>query len=153
LYSTSSCSYHFWQSLPDPLGFFLSYLSHYDIMTNSHIDTWHHNKISKASRANKIDSWFQLQVRLTFEDFWFVTFFHKTHLLHMTSEDSLRGSPLLHPFSCRRSGTLDWCVTRATSADSRRLIHTILAHSSTAASSTLLHCIIIQPFVTIGHSS
>jgi hypothetical protein len=41
---------------------------------------------------------------------------------------------------------------RATSADSSRLIHTILAHSSsTAASSTLLHCIIVQTFVTIGH--
>jgi hypothetical protein len=40
---------------------------------------------------------------------------------------------------------------RATSADSSRLINTILAHSSTAASSTLLHCIIVQPFVTIGH--
>jgi hypothetical protein len=35
---------------------------------------------------------------------------------------------------------------RATSADSSRLIHTILAHSS-----TLLHYIIVQPFVTIGH--
>jgi hypothetical protein len=27
------------------------YLSHYDIMTHSHFDTWHHNKISKACRA------------------------------------------------------------------------------------------------------
>jgi hypothetical protein len=35
---------------------------------------------------------------------------------------------------------------RTTSADSSRLIHTILAHSS-----TFLHCIIVQPFVTIGH--
>jgi hypothetical protein len=35
---------------------------------------------------------------------------------------------------------------RAPSADSSRLIHTILAHSS-----ALLHCIIIQSFVTIGH--
>jgi hypothetical protein len=30
------------------------YLSHYDIMMHSHIDTWHHNKISKAHRANKL---------------------------------------------------------------------------------------------------
>jgi hypothetical protein len=27
------------------------YLSHYDAMTHSHFDTWHHNKISKACRA------------------------------------------------------------------------------------------------------
>ena len=33
----------------------------------------------------------KLQVRLTFEDFRFATFFHKTHLIHMTtSEESLR---------------------------------------------------------------
>jgi hypothetical protein len=70
------------------------------------------------------------------------------------SHDNLRRvskSPLLHPFTHSGSGKLDWCVMRATSADSSRLIKTILAHSSTAASSTLLHCIIIQPFVTIGH--
>jgi hypothetical protein len=50
------------------------------------------------------------------------------------SQNNLRRvskSSLLHPFTHRRSGTLDWCVTRATSADSSRLIHTILAHSST----------------------
>jgi hypothetical protein len=50
------------------------------------------------------------------------------------SHDNLRRvskSPLLHPFTRRRSGALDWRVTRATSADSRILIHTILAHSST----------------------
>jgi hypothetical protein len=50
------------------------------------------------------------------------------------SHDNLRRvskSPLLHPFTHRRSGTLDWRVTKATSADSSRLIHTILAHSST----------------------
>jgi hypothetical protein len=50
------------------------------------------------------------------------------------SDNNLRRdstSPLLHPFTRRRSGTLDWRVTRATSADSSRLIHTILAHSST----------------------
>jgi hypothetical protein len=28
------------------------YLSHYDIMMHSHINTWHHNKISKARRAS-----------------------------------------------------------------------------------------------------
>jgi hypothetical protein len=34
--------------------FILSYLSLYDIMTHSHFDTWHHNKISKARRANNM---------------------------------------------------------------------------------------------------
>jgi hypothetical protein len=69
----------------------MSYLSHYDITTYSHLDTWHHNKISKACRANKIDLRLQLHARLTFKDFRFATFFHKTHLIHMTiSEESLR---------------------------------------------------------------
>jgi hypothetical protein len=68
----------------------MSYLSHYDIITHLHFDTWHHNKISKAQWANKIDSWLKLLVRLTLENFWFATFFHRTHLLHMTtSEESL----------------------------------------------------------------
>jgi hypothetical protein len=43
------------------------------------------------------------------------------------SHDNLRRvskSPLLHLFTCHRSGTLDWCDTKATSADSSRLIHT-----------------------------
>jgi hypothetical protein len=108
---------------------------------HSYFNTRNHNKISEACQANEIDSGFQLQVRLTFKDFQFVTFFHKTHLLHMrTSEESLRVAPLLHSFTCRRSGTLDWRVTKATSADSSRLIHTILAHSSTLHyHSTLCH--------------
>jgi hypothetical protein len=74
---------------------------------------------------------------------------HTFHKNPSHSHDNLRRvskSPLLHPFICRRSGTLDWCVTRATSADSSRLTHTILAHSS-----ILLHYIIFQSFVTIGH--
>jgi hypothetical protein len=80
------------------------------------------------------------------------------------SHDNLRWvskSPLLHPFTRRRSGTLDWCVMKATSADSSRLIHTILAHSSIALfyctlllhSSTLLHLSLFQSFVTIEHLS
>jgi hypothetical protein len=32
----------------------MSYVSLYDIMTHSHFDTWHHNKISKACRANNM---------------------------------------------------------------------------------------------------
>jgi hypothetical protein len=32
----------------------LSYLSLYDIMTHSHFDTWHHNKISKACKASNM---------------------------------------------------------------------------------------------------
>jgi hypothetical protein len=67
------------------------YLSLYDIMTHSHFDTWHHNKISKARRANNMtrDS---KSVNLTrFEDFRFATFLDETHLIHMTtSEESLR---------------------------------------------------------------
>ncbi len=68
----------------------MSHLSHYNIMTYSHFDTWHHNKISKARRANKIGSWLQLQVRLTFEDFWFATLFHKPHLIHMTISEQIQ---------------------------------------------------------------
>jgi hypothetical protein len=30
------------------LRMWMLYLSHYDIMTHSHFDTWHHNKISKV---------------------------------------------------------------------------------------------------------
>jgi hypothetical protein len=43
---------------------------------------------------------------------------------------------------------------KATSADSSRLIHTILAHSSTGCSlfyCTLLHLSIFQSFISIGH--
>jgi hypothetical protein len=109
------------------------------LMTHSHFDTWHHNKISKARQANNMtcDS---KSVNLThFRRLLICDLFSRnTSQLH----DNLRRvskSPLLHPFTHRRSGKLDWRVTRATSADSSRLIHTILAHSSTgAASSTLL---------------
>jgi hypothetical protein len=42
----------------------------------AHLMKWHDSK---------------LKVKLTFEDFWFATFFHETHLIHMTtSEESLR---------------------------------------------------------------
>jgi hypothetical protein len=108
----------------------LSYLSLYDIMTHSHFHTWHHNKISKAHQANNVtrDS---KSVNLThFQRLSICNLFHETHLIHILRRVSK--SPLLHLFTCRRSGTLDWCVTKATSADSSRLIHTILAHSSIA---------------------
>jgi hypothetical protein len=108
----------------------LLYLSHYDLLT-----LWY-------MTSNKISTWPMTkqklqEVRLILQDFQFATFFHQnTSRFH----DNLRRvskCPLLHPaFTCHRSGTLDWCVMRATSADSSRLIHTILAHSS-----TLLHCI------------
>jgi hypothetical protein len=121
----------------------VSYLSLYDIMINSHFDTWHHNKISKARDSKSVN----------------LTHFRRLSICNLFSRnishshDNLRRvskSPLLHPFTCRRSGTLDWRVTKATSADSSRLIHTILAHSSiahsliavsssTAASSTPLY--------------
>jgi hypothetical protein len=66
------------------------------------------------------------------------------------SHDNLRRvskSPLLHLFTHHRSGTLDWCVMRATSADSSRLIHSILAHSS-----TLHYCSIFCHHRTSGWS-
>jgi hypothetical protein len=59
------------------------------------------------------------------------------------SHDNLRrvsNSPLLHPFTHCRSGTLDWCVMKATSADSSRLIYTILAHSSTSLYLSIFCC-------------
>jgi hypothetical protein len=72
-------------------GMFLSYLSHYDIMTHSPFDSWHHNKISKARRANNMtrDS---KSVNLThFRRLSICNLFHETHLIHMTtSEESLR---------------------------------------------------------------
>jgi hypothetical protein len=116
----------------------MSYLSLYDIMTHSHFDTWHHNKISKARRANNMthDS---KSVNLTY--FWRLSICNLFSRDTSHSHDNLRRvskSPLLHPFTCRRSGTLDWRVTRATSADSSRLIHTILAHSSTSLPFNLL---------------
>jgi hypothetical protein len=105
-------------------------------MAHSHFDTWHHNKISKARRANNMtrDS---KSVNLTHFRRLSICNLFSRNTSH--SHDNLRRvskSPLLHPFTCRRSGTLDWRVTKATSADSSRLIHTILAHSSIAASSS-----------------
>jgi hypothetical protein len=114
----------------------VSYLSLYDIMIHSHFDTWHHNKISKARWANNMtrDS---KSVNLT--HFWRLSICNLFSRNTSHSHDNLRRvskSPLLHPFTHHRSGTLDWCVTKATSADSSRRIHTILAHSSIAVSSS-----------------
>jgi hypothetical protein len=100
-------------------------------MTHSHFDTWHHNKISKARRVNNMtrDS---KSVNLTHFRRLSICNLFSRNTSH--SHDNLRRvskSPLLHPFTRCRSGTLDWRVTNATSADSSRLIHTILAHSST----------------------
>jgi hypothetical protein len=111
-------------------------------------DTWHHNKISKARRANNVtrDS---KSVNLThFRRLSICNLFsrntsHSHHNLRRVSK-----SPLLHLFTHRRSGTLDWRVTKATSADSSRLIHTILAHSSIAlfySSTSLSLSIFCQP--------
>jgi hypothetical protein len=110
----------------------MSYLSHYAIMTHSHFNTWHHNKISKARRANNMtrDS---KSVNLT--HFWRLLICNHFSWNTSHSHDNLRRvskSPLLHPFTHRRSGTLDWRVMKATSADSSRLIHTNVAHSSIA---------------------
>jgi hypothetical protein len=110
----------------------MSYLSLYDIMTHSHFDTWHHNKISKACQANNMtrDS---KSINLTHFRRLSICNLFSRNTSH--SHDNLRRvskSPLLHPFTRRRSGTLDWHVMKATSADSSRLIHTILAHSSTS---------------------
>jgi hypothetical protein len=63
----------------------------FDIMTHSHFDTWHHNKISQARRAKNMtrDS---KSVNLThFGRLSICNLFHETHLNHMTtSEESLR---------------------------------------------------------------
>jgi hypothetical protein len=86
----------------------VSYLSLYDIMTHSHFDTWHHNKISKARRAYNMtrDS---KSVNLTH--------FRRLSICNLFSRDTSHShdnlrrvskSPLLHPFTRRRSGTLDW---------------------------------------------
>jgi hypothetical protein len=109
----------------------MSYLSHYDIMTHSHFDTCHHNKKSEARRANKMtrDSKTASQTHSQR-----LSICNPFSLNTSPSHDNLRRvskSPLLCPFTRRRSGTLDWRVTMATSADSSRLIHTILAQSST----------------------
>jgi hypothetical protein len=127
-------------------------------MTHSHFYIWHHSKISKARWASNMarDS---KSVNLTHFRRLSICNLFSRNTSH--SHDNLRKvskSPLLHPFTCRRSGTLDWRVTKATSADSSRLIHTILAHSSIALfyctlllhSSMLLHYIIFQTFVAIG---
>jgi hypothetical protein len=100
-------------------------------MTHSDFNTWHHNKISKACWASNMtrDS---KSVNLTHFRRLSICNLFSRNTSH--SHDNLRRvskSPLLHPFTCRRSGTLDWCVRSATSADSSRLIHSILAHSST----------------------
>jgi hypothetical protein len=142
------------QQAIEPSKRHMSYPSHYDIMTHSHFDTWHHNKISKARRANNMtrDS---KSVNLT--HFWRLSICNLFSRNTSHSHDNLRRvskSPLLHPFTSRRSGTLNWRVTKATSADSSRLIHTILAHSSLLQSlllHSLLHLSIFQSFIAIGH--
>jgi hypothetical protein len=72
----------------------LSYLSLYDIMTHSHFDTWHHNKISKARDSKSVN----------------LTHFRRLLICNLFprntshSHDNLRRvskSPLLHPFTRR----------------------------------------------------
>jgi hypothetical protein len=124
------------------------YLSLYDIMTHSHFNTWHHNKISKAHRASNmtLDS---KSVHLTHFQRLLICNLFLWNTSH--SHDNLRivsKSPLLHPFTRRRSGTLDWCVMKATLADSSRLIHTILAHSSIA----LFYCTLLLFYISLSLS-
>jgi hypothetical protein len=101
------------------LGTRMSYLSHYDLMSHSPTHVSIHDvttKYPKPAGPRRLSICNLLS--------W-----NTSH-----SHDNLRRvskSPLLHPFTRRRSGKLDWRVTKATSADSSRLIHTILAHSST----------------------
>jgi hypothetical protein len=99
------------------------YLSHYDLVT---LHTWHPTKYQNDH------PWLNSNCRKS--DSFSKTRFANFHKNTSPSHDNLRRvskSPLLHPFTCRRSGTLDRCVMKATSADSSRLIHSILAHSST----------------------
>jgi hypothetical protein len=129
----------------------MSYLSLYDIMTHSHFDTWHHNKISKARWANNMtrDS---KSVNLTHFRRLSICKLFSRDTSH--SHDNLRRvskSPLLHPFTRRRSGTLDWRVMKATSADSSRLYNS--HYFSSLFYCTLLHLSLslFQSFNTIGH--
>jgi hypothetical protein len=121
----------------------MSYLSLYDIMTHSHFDTWHHNKISKARRANNMthDS---KSVNLThFRRLSNCNLFSR-NTSH--SHDNLRRvskSPLLHQFTCHRSGTLDWRVMKATSADSSRL-------ANSHYFSSLFYCTLLLFYISLS---
>jgi hypothetical protein len=66
----------------------MSYLSHYDIMTHAHFDTWHHNKISKACRANEMTHDSKLWVWLNLEDFRESPRANQPWLLRVTSGKS-----------------------------------------------------------------
>jgi hypothetical protein len=103
----------------------LSYLSHYDLMSHSPTHTSIHDVTAKYPKP--ANPW-----RLSICNLFSRNTSHSHDNLRRVSK-----SPLLHPFTRRRSGTLDWRVTKATSADSSRLIHTILAHSSTSLSFNL----------------
>jgi hypothetical protein len=127
----------FWKKTSQrSIHWLLSFFEHYNwgcecctsvIMTSSHFDTWHPTKYQNGTwlkkNCRKSDSFLK-----TFD---LQPFFHENT---SPSHENLRRvskSPLLHLFTHCRSGTLDWHVMRATSADSSRLIHSILAHSST----------------------
>jgi hypothetical protein len=105
-------------------------------MTHSHFGTWHHNKISKACQANKMTHDSKTENLTHFRRLSICNLFSRNTSHSHAKLRRVSKSPLLHPFTHHRSGTLDWCVMRATSADSSRLIHTISADSSIAASSS-----------------
>jgi hypothetical protein len=117
--------------------------------TSVFMTLWHthmsiHDITTKYPKPAELAIW--LVTWLTFQDFQFATFFSQ-NTSH--SHDNLRRvskSPLLHPFTCCRSRTLDWLVTKATSADSSRLIHTILAYSSIA----LFYCTLVFFYISLS---
>jgi hypothetical protein len=87
----------------------MSCLSHYDLLRLHTTKYQNDPKLKNCTKPDSISKTFNLQT------------FHKNT---SPSHENLRRvskSPLLHPFTCRRSCTLDWCVMSATSADSSRL--------------------------------
>jgi hypothetical protein len=108
-------------------------LWHYDPLT-----LWY--KMSQQNIQSLPSSWNDSWLKDAMSDSFLKTFdLHTFHENTSHSHDNLRRvskSPLLHPFTHHRSGTLDWRVIWATSADSSNLINTLLAHSSTLATSS-----------------
>jgi hypothetical protein len=84
-------------------------------------------KYPKSTRANKMTHDSTTASQTHFERLLILNLFSQNK---SPSHDNLRRvskGTLLHPFTHHRSGTLDWHVTRATSADSSRL--TLLCQS------------------------
>ncbi len=114
--------------LPPSLDVIPQSLLHYDPLT-----LWYMTITTKYPKPSELTKW--LVLKNCKSDSLSKTFNLQPSFSQNTSHshDNLRRvskSPLLHPFTHCRSDTLDWHVMRDTSADSSRLIHSVLAHSS-----------------------